>query len=126
MGDFPDVLSDYLSKDLRVKGEPMNIKFREGAEFTPIKVSMCRQVPLQMKDDADALLADLEDKGVLGRLDCDETTDNLFRGHFVPKPGGRGVRLETDYSPINPYIERSIQPFPSPDIVFQSAGKDSR
>ena len=31
MGDFPDVLSDYLSKDLRVKGEPMNIKFREGA-----------------------------------------------------------------------------------------------
>ncbi len=79
-----------------------------------------------MKDDADALLADLEEKGVLGRLDCDKTTENLLRRHFVPKPGGRGVQLVTDSSPFNPYIERPIHPFPSPDIVFQSVEKDSR
>ncbi len=79
-----------------------------------------------MKDEADALLADLELKGVLGRLECDETTKNLFRGHFVPKPGGKGVRLVTDYTPINPYIERPVHPFSSPDIVFQSVGKDSK
>ena len=77
MGDFPDVLSNYLSKDMRVKGKPMNIKFTGGAEFTTFKVSRCRQVPLHIKGDADALLADLEENGVLRRFDCDETTENL-------------------------------------------------
>ncbi len=79
-----------------------------------------------MKDEADALLADLELKGVLGRLECDETTETLFHGYFVPKPGGKRVQLVTDYTPINPYIERPVHPFPSPDIVFQSVGKDSK
>ncbi len=126
LGDFPDMLSDFLSKDMRVKGEPMRIRLKEGVSFSPFWVTRCRQVPLHMKDEADALLTDLEQKGVLGRLECDETTDNLFRGHFVPKPGGKGVRLVTDYTPINPYIERPVHPFPSPDIVFQSVGKDSK
>ena len=36
------------------------------------------------------------------------------------------MRLDTDYMPINPYIERPVHPFPSPDIVFQSMGKDSK
>ncbi len=79
-----------------------------------------------MKDEADALLADLELKRVLGRLECDETTETLFHGYFVPKPGGKRVQLVTDYTPINPYIERPVHPFPSPDIVFQSVGKDSK
>ncbi len=34
--------------------------------------------------------------------------------------------LVTDYTPINPYIERPVHHFPSPDIVFQSVGKDSK
>ncbi len=126
LGDFPDVRSDFLSRDMRVKGEPMRICLKEGVSFSPFRVTRCRQVPLHMKDEADALLADLEQKGVLGRLECDETTDNLFRGNFVPKPGGKGVRLVTDYTPINLYIERPVHPFPSPDIVFQSVGKDSK
>ncbi len=127
MGDFPDVPSDFLSKDMGVKGDPMSIRFKEGVSFSPFRVTRCRhQVPLHMKDKADALLADLEMKGVLRLLECDETTENLFRGHIVPKPGGKGVRLVTDYTPINPYIERLVHPFPSPDIVFQSKGKDSK
>ncbi len=85
MGDFPDVLSDFLSKDMKVKGDPLSIRFKEGVSFSPFWVSRCRQVPLHMKDKADALLSDLEMKGVLGRLECDETTKNFFRGNFVPK-----------------------------------------
>ncbi len=126
LGNFPDVLSNFLSKDLRVKGDPMSICFKEGVSFLPFRVTRCRQVPLHMKDEADALLADLEQKGVLCWLECDETTENPFRKHFVPKPGGKGVRLVTDYTPINPYIERPVHPFPSPDIIFQSVGKDSK
>ncbi len=34
MGDFPDVLSDFLSKDKRVKGDPMSICFKEGASLS--------------------------------------------------------------------------------------------
>ena len=30
MGDFPDVLSDFLSKDMRVKGDPMSIHSKRG------------------------------------------------------------------------------------------------
>ncbi len=30
MGDFPDLLSDFLSMDMRVKGDPMSICFKEG------------------------------------------------------------------------------------------------
>ncbi len=89
MGNFPDVLSDFLSKDMRVKGDPMSIRFKEGVSFSPFRVTWCQQVPLHMKDEADALLADLKLKGVLGRLECDEMTENLFRGIFVPKPGGQ-------------------------------------
>ncbi len=63
---------------------------------------------------------------MLGRLECVETTENLFRDHFVPNPGGKGVQLVTDYMLINPYSERPVHPFPTPDIVFQSVGKDSK
>ncbi len=122
MGDFPDVLSNFLSKDMRVKGDPISISFKEWVSFSPFRVTRCRQRPRHMKDET----ADLEQKEVLGRLDCDEMTENLFRGHFVPKPRDKGVRLVTDYTPINPYIERPVQPFPLPDIVFQSVGKDSK
>ena len=53
-----------------------------------------------MKDESDALLPDLELQEVLGRLECDEMTENLFCGHFVPKPWGKGVCLITDYTPL--------------------------
>ncbi len=126
LGNFPDVPTDFLSKDIRVKGEPMCICFKEGVSFLPFRVTRCRQGPLHMKDEADTLLADLGQKGVIGRLECDETTYNLFQGHFIPKPGGKGVRLVTDYTPNNPFIESLVHPFPLPDIVFQSVGKDSK
>ncbi len=87
MRDFLDVLSDYFSKDMRVKGEPMNIKFKEGAEFTPCKVSKCCQVPLHSKEDDDAVLANFKD--------INKATDNLLQGHFVTMPKGHLVRPVT-------------------------------
>ncbi len=33
LGDFPDMLSDFLSKDIRVKGEPICIRIKKGALF---------------------------------------------------------------------------------------------
>ena len=115
LGDFPDVLSDFLSKDMRVKGEPMCIRFKEGVSFSPFRVTRCRQVPLHIKDEADALLADLDQKGVLGRLECDDMTENIFLGvPLCPQTQGQwseAVWLITDYTPINPYIERPVHPF---------------
>ncbi len=36
MGNFPGVLSDYLSNDMGVKGETIIIKFKNGAELTSV------------------------------------------------------------------------------------------
>ncbi len=68
MGDFPDVLSDFLSKNMRVQWDPMSIRFKEGVSFSPFRVTRCWQLPLHMKANRKDLLADLEMKGVLGRL----------------------------------------------------------
>ena len=66
--DFPKVLSNYLSNDIGVNGDPMSIRFKEWVSFLPFRVTRCHQVPLHIKDESDALLADLDLKGVLGRL----------------------------------------------------------
>ena len=56
MFKFHDVLSDFLSKNMRVKRDPMSIGFKEGVSFSPFRDTRCRQVPLHMKADADTLL----------------------------------------------------------------------
>ena len=100
----------------------MSIRFKEGVSFLPFRVTRCRQVPLHMKDETIALLADLEQKGVFGWLECWSATRRRrisSAKSLSPIPGrGKGVKLVTDYTPINPYIKRPVHPFPSPDIVF--------
>ncbi len=56
---------------MRVKGELMCICFEEGVLFLIFRVTRRHQMLLHMKDEADALLVDLEQKGVLGRLERD-------------------------------------------------------
>ena len=109
--DYADVLSDYLQPSMRMKGEPCSIKFKKGLPYPPFKILNARPVPLHMRSKADKLVKELIRKEVLGKIPTDVTTDNLFRGSFVLKPGpGKpedcDVRLVTDYTPINPYIER--------------------
>ena len=129
--DYADVLSDYLQPSMRMKGEPCSIKFKKGLTYTPFKVLNARPIPLHMRSKADKLLEELIEKEVIDRVPTDVTTDNLFRGSFVLKPGPgepeeRDVRLVTDYMPINPYIERPVHPFPSPNIVFQSIDSNNK
>ncbi len=122
--NFPDVLPDQLSNKMRVKGDPIKICFKEGISPKPIKIFTTRPVPLHMKVATDQLIEDLLQKGVIDRLPPNTVTKDLFRGHFVEKPGG-GVRLITDYTPANPYIERPVHPFPAPDITVQSVAADA-
>ena len=69
----------------------MCIRFEQGVLFSPFRVTRCRQVPLYMKDEADALLADLEQKGVLGRLECWTKRRTTFSVAILsPSPEARG------------------------------------
>ena len=47
--DFPKVLSNYLSNDIGVNGDPMSIRFKEWVSFLPFRVTRCRQVPLHIR-----------------------------------------------------------------------------
>ena len=60
-----------------------------------------------MRSKADKLVEGLIKKEVLGRISSDFTSDNLFRGSIVLKPGPGepedcDVRLVTDYTPHQP------------------------
>ncbi len=124
--EYEDVLRDTLPPGQRVKeGSPMSIKFRPGVHVIPKKRLTMRPVPLHMQESADALLKDLMDEDVLGKLDENTVTEWLHRSHFVLKPHGR-VRLVTDFIAMNEYIEQLVHPFPSPDAVFQSIKPTSK
>ena len=118
--DFQDVLRDELNEDMKVKGEPMKIRFKKGVQVVPVKRLTVRQSRFFMKAAEDELLEKLMKAGVLGRLDENTTTEWLSRGHFVLKPDGKRVRLVTDFIDLNRYIDRPVHPFPKPDAVFKS------
>ena len=98
--DYAYMLNDYLQPSMRMKREPCSIKFKKGLTYTPFKVLNACPIPLHMCSKADKLLEELIEKEVIGRVPTDVTTDNLFRGSFVLKPGpgepeDRDVRLVT-------------------------------
>ena len=69
-----------------------------------------------------AAKADLTEKGVLMRVS--EITDWCSPCFFVPKSDGR-VRLVTDFTHLNRYVERPVHPFPSTRDILQSIPHDA-
>jgi transposase InsO family protein len=124
--EFTDVLREDFPEGFHAGGEPVKIQFAPGSEVRPRHALTTRPIPLHMRDDADKLLSDLVGRGVLEQLDEHVPTEWLHRGHFVPKPAGRGVRLVTDFSYLNKFIRRPVHPFPSPETMFQTINADSK
>jgi len=121
---WPEVLRTTL-EGCKPTGDPVHITFKRDTQCRPRKTLATRPVPLHLKAKADDLIQELLDRGILGKLDEHTTTEWLHRGHFVPKPNG-GVRLVTDFTPMNDYIDRPVHPFPPPDIVFHSITPGSK
>ena len=73
---------------------------------------------------ADKLRDDLLAAGIIRKVqDC---TEWVAPAKFVPKPGGKKVRLVTDYRRLNEAVERPGHPFPCATDILRSIKPSSR
>ena len=110
--EFGDVFDDGESPLQAMAGEPMRITLRAGA--VPTRVMRARPMPLAMREDAKALLDDLEKRGVVKRMH--EPTDWVHPMTCVRKPTGK-LRLCVDLRGLNRYVERPVHPIRPPKEV---------
>ena len=99
---------------------PMTIHLKDNAQ--PLKMFSERRVPKRFEEPAEAAIKDLVDKGVI--TEVKEVTPWCSPGFFVPKQDGR-VRLVTDFTYLNKYVERPVHPFPSTRDILQAIPHDA-
>ena len=85
----------------------MRINLKPNVE--PKKVMSARRVPLPYEIEADKVIADLVQKGVITPVS--RTTDWFSPAFFVPKSDNIRMRLVTDYTHLNRYVKRPVHPF---------------
>ena len=97
--EFKDIISDELNP------KPMNctpMKIERIAGATPSKNMYTKRVPLPFEKEAEKVLQDLIDKGVITRVH--KPSIWCHPAFFLPKPDGKRVRLVTDYTSINKFV----------------------
>ena len=97
--EFQDIISDELNP------KPMNctpMKIERIAGATPSKNMYTKRVPLPFEKEAEKVLQDLIDKGVITRVH--KPSIWCHPAFFLPKPDGKRVRLVTDYTSINKFV----------------------
>ena len=67
---------------------------------------------------AETAINNLLENGIIVR--CQEPTDWCSPGFFVPKSDGKSVRLVTDYTKLNSFVQRPVHPFPSVNDIVQA------
>jgi transposase InsO family protein len=121
MDEFPSVFRDELST------QPMNVgemKIHLSPNYVPYRVSTPRQVPLRFQETAEATVKDLIASKVITREMG--PTEWCAPAFFVPKPDGKRVRLVTDYTKLNKFVQRPVHPFPSVKDIMQSIPAGTR
>ena len=110
--EFPDVLLDHLPTD-PLKGPSMTIELRDDVPIKPRRATTCKKTPTHLEDAAQKLVDKLLSDGVIEPVPEGEISEWISPAFFVPKDGGTGVRLVTDYTCLNKYVKRPVHPFPS-------------
>lgn len=121
--DFPDVLNNSLKPRTVMSGSPMKIHLRNDIKIQPKRNLTARKIPLHFQKSADTCIKTLLKLGILQRVDT--PTDWVSSGHFVPKPNGT-VRLVTDYTNLNEFVQRPIHPFPTGLDIIQRLNSSSK
>ena len=106
--EFPSVFRDTISENPMV-GPPVHIHLKDNA--IPFRVSVARQVPLRFQEKADVAIQQLLDAKIIAK--CTNPTTWCSPGFFVVKGDGQSIRLVTDYTKLNSYVQRPVHPFPS-------------
>ena len=113
-------LSDLLS-DKPMSGGNMHVQLNAGS--TPVHVRAPRKVPIRFEEEANSTIAELLRKGVIKKVE--DPTPWCSPAFFVPKPDNVRVRLVTDYTALNKFVNRPIHPFPSSREIMQSVAPGS-
>ena len=87
-------------------------------------MSVARQIPLRFRKPADDAIQQLLDNKVIAK--CDEPTEWCSPEFFVVKADGKSVRLVTDYTRLNSYVDRPVHPFPSVSEILQTIPASAR
>ena len=115
LSSFPTVFRDVITETPMV-GEPVHIHLRENA--VPFRISVARPIPLRFQEAAEKSIKLLLDAKIIAR--CDTPTEWCSPGFFVLKGDGKSVRLVTDYTKLNSFVERPVHPFPSVIDILQA------
>ena len=120
MEEFKDTISDSIA-GRKVKGPPASIKLKPGAK--PVRILRTKQVALHKQEEAKKTLEKLISNGII--VKTNEPTEWISPAHFVPKSDG-SLRLVTDFSALNKWIERPVTPFPSASEIIEAIPAGSR
>ena len=121
MCKFDSVFSDELS-ETPMKAPAMRIHLRPDAK--PFRISTARQVPLRYKEESEKEVLSYIKKGVIIKEDA--PTEWCAPGFFVPKPDGQRVRMVTDFTALNKFVQRPVHPFPSVGEIVQSVPSSAK
>lgn len=123
--DFPDVLVNDLGEASGcMKGPKMTIHLDPNIDIKPCHITTARQTPIHLKEMSDDLVKELKIAKVLSS--CNVPTKWISPAHFVEKPGGKKVRMVTDYRQLNKAVQRPVRPFSSPQDLIRQIRPDSR
>ena len=115
LNKFPTVFRDTIT-EVPMTGKPVHIHIKPNA--VPFRISVARQIPLRFQDIAEKSIQHLLDSKIITK--CDTPTEWCSPGFFVVKGDGKSVRLVTDYTKLNSYVDRPVHPFPSVLDILQS------
>ena len=118
--EFRSVLSDELSTK-PMKARPMHIHIK--TVYKPYRTTVARTIPKRYEAPAKTAIKELIKRGVI--IPVTEPTEWCSPAFFVSKPDGKRVRLVTDFTRLNQFVERAVHPFPSPPIPVKRGNRQS-
>ncbi len=118
--EFKDVFSTKLGNTKFIRGKPgeeMEIKLRPNA-VAQIRATTARKIPTHWEESANKLVQDMLDQGIISRVE--HSIKWCSPSIFVEKSTPGKVRMVTDFTYLNQFVERPYHPFLSSDDVARS------
>ncbi len=122
--EYPDVLREDLEEGKFMTGPPMRIHLREDVPVVPTRITTAPQIVKAYQAEGEKVLKELLESGVVRRVEG--PTKWCARAKFVPKPGGKGLRLVADYTGLNKFVQRPVHPFPATQEIVQGLDCDAK
>ena len=117
-----DVFCSKLTSLRHIKTDPITISIRGGRFSKPKPCYRARPIPAHWYTKGRAILADLEEQGLIVRVT--EASEYCSPCFFIAKPHDPSQpRLVVDYSLINDIILRPVFPLASPEMVWRRVPK---